>query len=183
MSASSPLPRMTADEFIAWAMEQPETEHYELVDGEVVAMAPERLGHVRGKQRIFAALSEAIARAGLPCEAFIDGVAVQTSDNTVYEPYAIVRCGPRLTDDVVKVTDPIIVVEALSPSTRAVDTGIKFTDYFRIPSVRHYLVVRAETRTVVHHARSDDGTIATRIVPDGALTLNPPGIELRGVFD
>jgi Uma2 family endonuclease len=164
-------------------MEQPETDHYELVDGEVVAMAPERVGHVRGKQRIFGALSEAIARAGLQCEAFIDGVVVQTGDDTVYEPDGMVRCGPPLTDDVVKVTDPIVVVEVLSPSTRAVDTGIKFTDYFRIPSVRHYLLVRAETRTVVHHARAADGTIATRIVPDGNLTLDPPGIELRGLFD
>src|SRR5579859_6197916 len=32
---------MTSDHFIAWAMQQPETEHYELIDGEVVAMAPE----------------------------------------------------------------------------------------------------------------------------------------------
>jgi hypothetical protein len=36
---------MTSDEFIAWAMEQPETEHYELIDGEVVAMVPERSAH------------------------------------------------------------------------------------------------------------------------------------------
>jgi Uma2 family endonuclease len=41
MSATAPA-RMTADEFIAWAMEQPEGEHYELVAGEVVSMAPER---------------------------------------------------------------------------------------------------------------------------------------------
>ena len=27
--------RMTSDEFITWAKEQPETEHYELIDGEV----------------------------------------------------------------------------------------------------------------------------------------------------
>jgi len=31
---------MTSDEFVAWAMEQPETGHYELVAGEVVARAP-----------------------------------------------------------------------------------------------------------------------------------------------
>ena len=41
--------QMTSDEFIAWAMEQPETCHYELVEGEVVAMAPERSGHTLTK--------------------------------------------------------------------------------------------------------------------------------------
>lgn len=44
MSAAAPA-RMTADEFIAWAMEQSEGQHYELVAGEVVSMAPERAVH------------------------------------------------------------------------------------------------------------------------------------------
>jgi hypothetical protein len=43
--------RMTTDEFLAWAAEQPEGERYELVAGEVVAMAPERLGHARVKHQ------------------------------------------------------------------------------------------------------------------------------------
>ena len=34
--------RMTADEFIPWAMAQPEGCRYELVAGQVVAMSPER---------------------------------------------------------------------------------------------------------------------------------------------
>jgi Uma2 family endonuclease len=173
---------MTADEFIAWAMDRPETEHYELVAGEVIAMAPERLDHVRAKQRMFRLLADAIAAGPLPCEAFVDGVAVQVDEATVYEPDALVRCGPPLPGTTVKLLDPMIVVEVLSPSTRAVDTGLKFTDYFRIPSVRHYLVVRAETRTVVHHQRNEAGDILTRIVRDGPVRLDPPGIVLDGIF-
>lgn len=174
--------RMTSDEFIAWAMEQPETEHYELVAGEIVAMTPERLGHVRAKQRIFLRLFDAVERAGLPCELLSDGAAIEVDATTIYEPDVSVRCGPPLPDATVKVTDPMIVVEVLSSSTRAVDTGLKFTDYFRIPSIRHYLIVRAETATVIHHARDKAGAIATRIVSDGALILDPPGIELRDLF-
>jgi hypothetical protein len=45
--------RMTSDEFIAWAMEQPETSHYELVAGEVVAMSPERSAHALTKARFW----------------------------------------------------------------------------------------------------------------------------------
>jgi Uma2 family endonuclease len=174
---------MTADQFIAWAMEQPEGQRYELVGGEVVAMAPERVGHARAKLRIVNRLNDAIVRAGAPCEAFIDGVVVQADATTVYEPDALVRCGPPLDDRVVRITDPIIVVEVVSPSTRSVDSGVKFASYFRIPSVRHYLLVRMETRTIVHHARANDGTIASRIVSDGALRLDPPGLDLRELFD
>ena len=45
---------MTADEFITWAMEQPETEHFELAGGEVIAMAPEQNTHARAKFHIAA---------------------------------------------------------------------------------------------------------------------------------
>ena len=48
--------RMTVDQFLAWAMAQPEG-RFELVDGEVVAMAPERAGHARLKARDLAALA------------------------------------------------------------------------------------------------------------------------------
>ena len=57
--------RMTSDEFIAWAIEQPDGERYELVAGEVVAMLPERLSHSRVKHRIARLLEDAIAAAGL----------------------------------------------------------------------------------------------------------------------
>lgn len=35
------LPRMSADEFIAWAMQQPDGDRYELTGGEIVAMTPQ----------------------------------------------------------------------------------------------------------------------------------------------
>ena len=42
---------LTADAFLAWAEEQPGDARFELIDGRVVAMAPERLGHIRAKVR------------------------------------------------------------------------------------------------------------------------------------
>ena len=172
-------PRMTADEFIAWAMERPDGGRCELVGGEVVAMAPERLAHARVKARVFRALADAIERGALPCEAFPDGVAVQVSDDTIYEPDAFVRCGPPMPGEAVTVMDPVIVVEVLSPSTRAHDAGAKLGGYFGMPSVRHYLLLDTKARLVIHHARAGEGgDIATRIVRDGAVRLDPPGVSL-----
>ena len=171
-------PRMTADEFIAWAMEQPDGGRYELVGGEVVGMAPERVARARVKARVFNALADAIERGGLACEAFPDGMAVQVSADTVYEPDAQVRCGPRLPGSAVTIPDPVVVVEVLSPSTRAHDAGAKLGGYFLLPSVRHYLLLDIRTRTLIHHARAEDGGIATRIARDGAVRLDPPGTAL-----
>src|SRR5438067_1219812 len=97
--------RMTADEFIAWAMEQPETEHYELVAGEIVPMAPERTAHARMKGLIYRRLCDGIETAGLACEALPDGMSVQIDAETVYEPDVVVRCGTPLPDDAVRFSD------------------------------------------------------------------------------
>jgi Uma2 family endonuclease len=181
MSASA-LPRMTADEFIAWAMERPEGQRYELVAGEVFAMAPQRSGHALAAFQVARRLANAVETAGLPCTVYADGMSVEVDATTVYEPDAMVRCGAALPYGATKVTDPLVVVEVLSPSTRAVDTGLKLGDYFRIPSLRHYLILRVETRTITHHQRDEAGAILTRLVRDGRLTLDPPGIELSDLF-
>jgi hypothetical protein len=63
------------------------------------------------------------------------------------------------------------------------DSGAKLADYFRIDTVRHYLIVRTGTRTVIQHTRRDDGTIVTQIVGTGEIRLDPPGLTLAGLFD
>ena len=55
-------------------------------------------------------------------------------------------------------------------------------DYFRLPSVQHYLIVRTEDRAIIHHARNADGTILTRIVREGPRCLDPPGFTVTGLF-
>ncbi len=182
MSLPKPL-RMTADEFIPWAMDQPEG-RYELASGEVVAMAPERAAHNLVKAETWRALRDAVRDGGLPCQVFADGMAVRVDDATVYEPDASLRCGERLDDDAVEFSDPVVVVEVLSPSTRARDAGAKLADYFRLPSVCHYLLLRTDTRSAIHHARGEDGVITTTILTGGELRLDPPGIAiaLEAVF-
>ena len=174
--------RMTSNDFIAWAMEQPETKHYELFDGEILALAPERSAYALTKAHVWRRLTEAIEAGGLPCQAYPDGMAVTVDEHSVYEPDALVRCGPPLAPDAIKLSDPIIVVEVLSPSTSARDVGAKLVGYFQLPSLRHYLIVRHENRTIVHHERSDDGVIVTRIVREGPILLDPPGITLTDCF-
>ncbi len=178
MSKLQPV-RMTADRFLAWAMDQPESKRYELASGEVVAMAPERAAHARAKRDVLQALGEAIATASLECEALPDGMLVQIDDVTVYEPDAAVRSGPPLPDDAIEYNDPQIVIEVLSPATRARDSGAKLEDYFRLRSIRHHLILKVDTRCVIHHERRSEDAIATSIRHAGMLRLHPPGIEIR----
>lgn len=169
--------RFTADEFLAWAMEQP-TGRYELHHGRIVPMAPERVAHARAKARAWLALSTAIRTRGLACEALTDGVSVRIDAETVFEPDALVRCGPPAPDDAIEIDDPVILVEVVSPSSRGPDSGTKLVAYFTLPSVRHYLVIDTVAQTVVHHSRGHDGAIAARILREGAFKLDPPGLTV-----
>jgi len=170
---------MTFDAFVEWLGSQPESPRYELVAGIPVAMAPERAAHARMKARVWAALRDAIAERGLPCEAFADGMAVPIDDTTAYEPDAVVQCGERVPDDATALPSPSIVIEVLSPSTRGRDTGAKLDDYFRLPSVQHYLLIKTERRSIIQHSRRDTGDIVTRIWQEGRIELDPPGIALE----
>jgi Uma2 family endonuclease len=175
--------RMSVEEFVPWAMARPETEHYELIAGEVVPRAPERAMHARTRGRLYRRLADGIEAAGLRCTFYPRGMAVMVDADTLYEPDAFVRCGEKLPDDALLVTDPIIIVEVLSPSMSAVDTGNKFADYFRLASVRHFLLIRPDKRVIVHHERDASGDISTGIVHDGAVRLDPPGLELADIFE
>lgn len=168
---------LSRTEYYRWAEAHPRG-RYERVAGTVVAMAPERAAHARVKARAWQALDRAIRAAGLPCEALPDGITIEIGDDTDYEPDAVVTCGEPMAGEDVAAANPVIVVEVLSPSTQSVDTGAQLADYFKVPSIRHYLIIRADRRAVIHHRRRDDGGIETRLAADGRIALDPPGIEI-----
>lgn len=177
---NAPLPptaRMTVQEFMDWSARQPETERYELVDGRVVAMSPERNMHNLVKLEVAIALREAVRKAGLSCTVFTDGASVAIDETTIREPDAAVQCGAvDLTS--MFVDAPSIVVEVVSPSSERDDISAKFVDYFQVASIRHYLIVMPEKRVVLHHSRDERGAIDTRILREGEIVLDPPGIAL-----
>jgi len=176
MSAPA-IKRMTVPQFLAWAEAQ-DKGRYELVRGEIIAMAPERTEHVRAKRRAANVLEAAIERAGVACEAFVDGLAIVIDEETSYEPDALVNCGERVPDHTMVAPHPVIAVEVLSPSTRNLDKTVKLADYFRVPSLAHYIIIDLARRHVLHYRRQPDAAITVAIVKDGEIVCDPPGITI-----
>lgn len=175
--AAEPMPRNpTREEYRRWAERQ--RGRYERVWGEVIAMNAERAGHVQVKMRVWHALDRAVREAGLECQAFGDGMTVEIGDHTDYGPDALVNCGPRMNSEAVAAPNPVVVVEVASPGTQSVDTGAKLADYFRVPSIQHYLIVSSRRREVIHHTRCGEGRTEARVVASGPLRLDPPGLTL-----
>ena len=82
-------------------------------------------------------------------------MTVRISTRTAFEPDALVVC-PVPPGDAVEISNPVIVVEVLSPSTAADDHGIKLDGYFSLPSVAHYLIIDPDRRMMIHHKRGAD---------------------------
>ena len=168
--------RMTVDEFLAWAGGR--EERWELVDCAPTLMAPERAIHGLTKFAAQRALYDAIARVGSPCRMFPDGMTVRIDAANAFEPDALVVCGRFPTAEAIEVANPVIVLEVLSPSTAANDHGRKLSGYFSVASVVHYLILDPERRVLIHHKRGQADAIETRILSDGVLRLDPPGLEV-----
>ncbi|MDX2265847.1 MAG: Uma2 family endonuclease [Hyphomicrobiales bacterium] len=170
------LKPMTVDEFLVWA--EGREGRYELHDGEVFAMSPQRASHLEAKLAISIALRDAIKSAKLNCFSVPDGATVRINDITVFEPDALVYCGEKAKPHQIEFPNPIIVVEVLSPNTGYKDLGEKLRAYFTLPSVNHYLVADPDKKLLIHHARGGGDELITRIVTEGALRFDPPGLTI-----
>ena len=169
---------MSAEAFLEWAEAQDDG-RYQLIGGRVVARAPEPVEHAHVKFQVAKALDAAISEAKLPCRAFLAGVGVKIDDATVFEPDALVNCGAPISRGSLIAPNPVIVVEVISPTSTRRDLAVKFTNYFRHPGVRHYLVVVMEDLTVIQHSRAEGRTLKTQVAePGDLLTLDPPGIAV-----
>lgn len=90
---------------------------------------------------------------------YFGGVRVQRSDDTrginKPRPDLLVRCGPVTTNSFV--TDPLAVVEVLSPSTMDIDRGEKLRFYKRLPTLMHVVLVYQDQMRIEHYRRDDTG--------------------------
>jgi Uma2 family endonuclease len=169
---------MTVQDYLDWASTQRDLPRTELINGQIVAMTPERIEHVEIKDAVRLALKTAIARAAVPCHAVGDGMTVRIDNHTAYGPDGLVYCGERSKRGSLTVPNPVIIVEVLSPTTSHTDTSAKLIGYFKLPSVHHYLIIDPDASSVEHHSRAADGSVSGHTVTSGPIQLDPPGLSL-----
>jgi Uma2 family endonuclease len=144
-------------------------------------MAPTNIRHARIQRNASEALRRAIAAAGGPCEVFDagPGVAVGLEGGECRIPDVVVTCAAAIDETTRLVPEPMLVVEVASPSTRLADVNDKVEFYYsRIASIRHYLVIEQDQHRVVYHGRGPSGGLEPRILREGKIVMEPPGIPL-----
>jgi Uma2 family endonuclease len=131
----------------------------EYVLGEVFAMAGGSYDHGAIAANLIASLARLLS--GGPCNAVGSDVRIQAGESgAFYYPDFSITCGePVFRPDGRRdtVTNPIVVIEVLSPSTEASDRGVKFAWYRRIASLQEYILVAQDAPRVEIFRRTDLG--------------------------
>ncbi len=160
MEAEAPdLPRMTVEEFFAFAATQ--EGKFEYHDGEVLAMSGGLPKHARLEDRLASMLDGGLR--GRECRSYGASLhlSVAASGSYVHPDKSIV-CGPLELDPKVPngrgVLNARVVFEILSDSTEGYDRGEKFSLYRQVPSLEEYLLISQHQPEVQSFLRQPDGT-------------------------
>jgi Uma2 family endonuclease len=178
-------PLVTIAEFDAFLEAQRDDALWELVGGQVVAMTNPTEDHEQIAGNIGAPLKLAMDAKG--CRAYQGGIRVQRSAERRAvdkpRPDVVVRCGPSGGRNFI--TDPLVVIEVLSPSGMDLDRGEKLRFYKGLPTLRHIVLVYQDQMRVEHYRKTDAGwTPETLTQPADVLDFEAVGfaIDLEKIY-
>ena len=132
---------------------------HEYYHGEVFAMSGASLEHNIIFSNLFGELSHKLK--GKNCRPFGSDLRIHIPINTLFTyPDITIICGdPHLTDDKFDTaTNPAVIIELLSASTRNYDKGEKFSLYREIDSLREYILIDTEKVHVIKNIRHTDNS-------------------------
>ena len=131
---------------LAYQYDYEEEYHSEMLDGNIVLMAPRpATNHLRVLGNIFAAFSAYLR--GKRCEAFPDGADVFLTEKDRVVPDVMIVCDKnKIQPDGIHGA-PDLIVEVLSRRTEKRDRGYK-RDLYERCGVREYWIVNTEMRSV-----------------------------------
>lgn len=174
-------PPVTVAEFDRFLASNSGEMRYELIGGEIVAMTNPTIAHeviVGNIGRPLGTHMRArdchVSQGGIHVQSRADGEGTNKP-----RPDLIAFCGPV---DMRRnfVTNPLAVVEVLSPSTMDSDRGAKLRFYkTALPMLQHIALVYQDQIRVEHFRRSDIGwSVETLILPSAMLRFDAIGFEI-----
>ena len=155
-TAVQPKLRFTPEEY--FAHEERAEYKSEYHNGEILPMTGGSINHNRIARNGLTLLTVQLQDSS--CEPFGSDMRIWIADHQLctYPDLAVI-CGEPLfyanRNDTI--TNPVLIVEVLSPSTEDYDRGRKFQAYRTLPSLQDYLLIQQEAPLVEHFHKLDDG--------------------------
>jgi Uma2 family endonuclease len=169
----------TPQEYLA--LEEKANYKSEYFQGEIFQMAGANLNHDRIALDLLLLLQNSFTEK--PCEAFSSEVRLLVKSNGLYTyPDASVVCGEvqfaEDRDDII--TNPLMLVEVLSKSTRNYDRGVKFELYRGLPSFQIYLILDSLRVYAELHQKINEEVWQMAVFHDldDLLKITPLNLEL-----
>ncbi|MFH5806710.1 Uma2 family endonuclease [Alienimonas sp. DA493] len=173
----APDVRLTEAEYLRIERNESEGQRTEFSQGELLPMAGESELHIDLAKAIERAFDDLIA--GRPMKTFRSNMRLRVADGRFRYPDVMLTPRPpeMLDGEQDTVTNPLVLVEVLSPTTEAVDRGAKLEEYRTIPSLTDYLLVSQEEPSVDHYTRlsETEWKLVTYAGPDAAVPVTGVG--------
>lgn len=148
---------ISSDEYLDIEQQSPTRHEYRC--GLVYAMAGGSDNHDRLALNLLSLINAHLGDSD--CRFHSGNVKVNYQDQFYYYPDAFVTCDPRDRADRYIKRYPKLIVEVLSPSTRAFDLGEKFDDYQQLDSLEEYMLISQESQRVECRRRTSATTWET----------------------
>lgn len=180
---SQPAPRRCSVEEY-WAIELASPVRHELLDGTIYAMAGGTARHNEVASNVHVALARAFARG--PCRPLGSDQRLRVGPSRYTYADVSLFCGPveiaqGTPPDTA--TNPSVVVEVLSDSTREYDCTEKLTLYQGVPSVKEVLLIEPEQVLVVRWRRDGPGWVQEAVTdPEGKLSVLGRTLRMKEVY-
>lgn len=175
--SSQPQHRYTLEEY--FELERTSEAKYEYWDGEVYAMSGASPEHEIVLINVATHLRNQLRERR--CLVYPSNLRVKVPAAPPYRyPDLTALCGQpeyEVIGGVQALTNPMLIVEILSPSTEAYDRGDKFTDYKSIPSFGEYLLIAQHRPHVTHYVRQPDNSWSYEEANELSVTLLLPTLD------
>jgi len=165
-------------------MERASDTKHEYLDGEVVAMAGASLAHNDIVANLIGAINPFLK--GTQCKIRPSDLRISIpSANSYTYPDATIICGkPEMEDDKFDTaTNPAVIFEVLSGSTKDYDGGYKFLFYQRNPSLQEYILIDSRKKYAAIYTRQSTDLWKIEIFDAPNAVLPIKTIDYKLSFD
>ncbi|MEN0062236.1 MAG: Uma2 family endonuclease [Myxococcota bacterium] len=167
---------VSLDEYLAAERSSPL--RYEFCDGQVFLMAGGSPRHNFLETRLLQLIGSALTDSSR--FAMTSNQRLSTADELYTYADGSIFCGDLEVGEDQTATNPVVVIEVLSDSTRDYDRGEKLRRYQTIPSLRHVVLLEQDAIDVEVWTRTDAGWQRCVYVDDqDEVTLSGIGVVLR----
>lgn len=175
MATDPPYRLLTAEEFLR--IDFGSDMKAELDNGIIRMMAGGTREHSRVQVNLLISVGNALRGSG--CRPYGSDMSVRTHDRSVRYPDLTIDCGaPGDQPGDLTLSDPRVVIEVLSPSTRSSDLTVKKEEYRAIASVDTIAFIDVEKQALAIHQRIDNGWTETLFSSAIDLALPSLGVTI-----